>query len=216
MNPFMEIVPRESEALVDRQSFFKELKEGAESSLDGRKILALEGTYGSGKTIVVNKLIALLKRNKIEVITLSVTGDIINELRNLPLEKGRDIFVVIDRFDLVESMDRDDIKKILDLMLEFSGKKLTFLVKTTESALRKARDVSEEFSSRLSVHRLPMLDYEYAKQMAIDRLNEARTSKKNSLEPFTDDEFRKLWDKANGNPRMILMLCAALYEQRRD
>ncbi len=215
-NPFMDIVPRENEKLIDRQSFFKELKEGAETSLDGKKIIAVEGTYGSGKTIVVDKLAELLKKNKIDVITLSVTGAIINELRALPLEKGRDIFVIIDRFDLVENMNKEDIKKILNLIIEFSDKKLTFLIKTTESALKKVRDASEEFSGRLSIHRLPMLDFEYAKQMIIDRLNEIKDSKKNSIEPFTNEELRKIWDKSNGNPRLVLMLCAALYEQKRN
>lgn len=214
MNPFMNITPRDNESMIGRKAFYEYIKSGTEKALNGEKIIIISGDYGSGKTIIIDRLIRLLEKNKIEVIELSVTKNILNDLRDLPMEKDKDIFVIIDRFDLTEGFEKKDLTKLLDFIEELAVQGLTFLIKTTQSALKRARPLSNNFTSRLLVHHLPMLDYTFARQMVIDRLNESRKIQNDLLEPFTDEELRTIWKKASGNPRMVLMLCASLYDQK--
>lgn len=214
INPFMDIIPRKNEEMFGRKAFYEDLKAGAEKALNGEKILVIEGGYGVGKSIIVEKLEKLLEKNHVDVINLNVAGDILDQVRRLPLEKKRDIFVVVDKFDLVESFKDKKIDKLLDLVEELSGKGLTFLIMTTKNGLEKSRKVSNDFASKLLVFHLPMLDYQHAKEMIIERLKNTG-NKANSIAPFTDEELREIWKKSRGNPRMMLMLCASFYEQKR-
>ncbi len=60
---------------------------------------------------------------------------------------------------------------------------------------------------------VPPLSFDEAKKLAIQRLDEVRSQGKGSLAPFTEDELRKVYNNSKGNPRLILMLLASLYEE---
>lgn len=214
-NPFMSIIPREQDNVFGRSAFFSDLKSGTEQAINGEKILVIEGDPGTGKSAIMKKLQNLLEKNKIKVFMLDFAGDVLNEVRSLPVEKGKEIFVMIDRFELIDSMKEYEAKKLLELIIEFSEQGLTFLLATTDEGLKTAKKLSNEFSGRTIAYHLPMLDYKHAKKMVVDRLNSVREKESESTAPFTDDELRQIWKKSGGNPRMMLMLCASLYEQKR-
>jgi hypothetical protein len=52
------------------------------------------------------------------------------------------------------------------------------------------------------------------KQIIINRLNLSRTTKSDSLEPFTESEYDKIYKKSKGDPRIALLICSALFDQK--
>ena len=55
-NPFLFIVPRKDEKIIDMKEFRKRLGEELESAIKGGIVVSLVGDYGSGKSLLMREI----------------------------------------------------------------------------------------------------------------------------------------------------------------
>jgi len=211
-NPFAYITPRENEKIIDRVGVYKGLESKILETLEKGNIILLEGDYGSGKSLLVQKLNANLKE-KIKIINLNFTGIILNDLRKLPLEKKREILVIIDSFDFIKSLNENDFKKVLDLIIELKNRGLSFLLLINKQTIKMIEKVSRRFKKESYVISIPPLDYRFSRELILSRLNEVKDKKGSSI-LFSEKEMKEIWRNSRGNPRMLLLLCENLFERK--
>ncbi len=211
-NPFLTIVPEEKDSLIDREQVLKDLEQKTIESLKGGTLIILSAGYGMGKSIVKDHFKEKIKK-KVRIIELNFTNQIADDIRNLPSEDKRDILVVIERFDLIDVMDAENKRKVTDLIIERNNKGLTFLILCIPEVVNRLFNMNGEFEKRSQIITLSAMTFEEAREMVISRLNTAR-KKSDSLEPLTEHELKEIWKKSRGNPRMILLLCATLYDKK--
>jgi archaellum biogenesis ATPase FlaH len=213
-NPFLSIVPRRNEDIIDMVSIVNELKELAIKALNGDVLIVLKGTYGSGKTIIAEQISRILKKKKIDVRRMPCTQEILNDVRSIPEERKKDIFVIIDGLDICMGMDETTINKFLNILMERSQKGLTFLMECTPEVLDLFNNTNPRFSSSSKIVDVTPMGYDEARELIVSRLNEIRAKKSDSIDPFTEEELKKYWKTSKGNPRMLLMLCQSIYDDR--
>ncbi len=213
-NPFLSIVPRRNEKIIDMVSIVKELRELVTETLKGDVLIVLKGGYGSGKTLISEHLAKFLKKKNVEVRRLTCTQEIIDDIRAIPDERKKDIFVVVDGLDVCMGMDEVMTNKLLDLLMERSSKGLTFLLECTPDVLERFYSLNRRFEKFSRVVNIMPIGYDEARELVVSRLNEIRKRKSESVEPFTEDELKKYWKTSRGNPRMILMLCQSMYDRK--
>jgi hypothetical protein len=217
-NPFLFITPRKGkDKLVGRFDFLKKVKKTVINSLKKQSIVTLNGDFGIGKSLFVKKTVKELnKRKSIKIYRFDFNFNLLNELRNLPSEKRikKEIVVVIDRFELILSLSSFLQDKILQIMTDLCKAEITIIVTTSSDLLEKIKDMKPKIKNYFKVLEVPSMNFEETQKLIISRLNEVRPKKSNSIEPFTKYEIKEIYKKSKGNPRMILMLCAALFEEK--
>ena len=72
----------------------------------------------------------------------------------------------------------------------------------------------EKQNKKFKRYELNGLSKEDIRQIIINRLNTVRNTESESLEPFTQVEYEKIYKKSRGNPRIALLICSALYDQK--
>jgi type II secretory pathway predicted ATPase ExeA len=213
-NPFLSIVPRRNEKIIDMVSIVKELRELVTEALKGDVLIVLKGGYGSGKTLISEHLAKFLKKKNVEVRRLTCTQEIMDDIRAIPDEHKKDIFVVVDGLEVCMGMGEVMTNKLLDLLMERSSKGLTFLLECTPDVLERFCSLNRRFEKFSMVVNIMPIGYDEARELVVSRLNEIRERKSESVEPFTEDELKKYWETSHGNPRMILMLCQSMYDRK--
>jgi replication-associated recombination protein RarA len=211
-NPFLQIVPRRGEIIINQKDFLERAAKETKGALKGGVVIIFSGDYGIGKTLVSNKLKQEIK-DAANFIAMDFTNMIADEIRELPLEGKKEIVVIIDRFDLIKGMSQADSSKVLDLILERIGKGITFVLLSTPEIVKYIFGLKNQLKASSVVLDVPPLDYEDAKKLIISRLDEVG-EKKGSLEPFTEQEVEEFWKKSKGNPRMLLLLCSSIYDRK--
>ena len=217
-NPFLYITPRDKDFLVGRSNFLDKVKKVVMDSLDENAIVSINGEFGIGKTLFVRKVIEDLeeKKKSVKVFHYDFNFNTLNDLRNLPSEKKakKEIIVVIDRFELILSLSNLLQRKILKVMSDLCKAKITLLITSTDDLLKKIKNIDEGVKKYFRVLDVPPMTYEETEKLVISRLNEVRTKNKESIHPFTENEIKAMYKNAKGNPRMLLMLCASLFEEK--
>ena len=216
-NPFLYITPRTKDLLIGRKEFLTKIKATVFESLKKKSIISINGEFGIGKSLFVEKVILSLKDMKdIKMYNFDFNFNLINELRNLPSEKKikKQVVVIIDRFELILSLSEVLQHKILDLMTDLCKAEITLIITSSNNLLKSIKNISPSTKNYFKVLDVPALNFEEAKRLIISRLNEARPTSKDSLHPFTPEEIKKIFKTSKGNPRMILMLCAGLFEEK--
>jgi hypothetical protein len=215
-NPFLSIVPRQGEEMIGISQ--NKVRELADLISGGKAVLLVSGDYGSGKSLVTEKIEnALTPKVKIEKWMFSV--DMANQIRSLPIEETfaaerarKKVFVVfVDRFELSDVMDDKELAKVLRLIVEVSRSGVSFVISTTPKTVIRLYELSNNFKNISTIYRINPMTYPEAVELVISRLNEVRLKKSNKLEPFTDQELKDIWKKSHGNPRMILLILANLF-----
>jgi hypothetical protein len=207
-NPFELVVPRTDELMVDE----KELKEASEKikeKIDNKKLIVIEGDYGSGKSLYLKRLYERLKTKKQ---LFSFNEAIVVALETKVPVKKKTLF--IKSFDLMQGLSDDRLFRLTNAMLELLKKDMMILITCRSDTLKKLYKINPLLRSRTNRIRIPKMTYEDARKLVINRLNEARKEKQDSLSPFSDKELKKVWRKSKGNPRLLLLLLRPLYEQR--
>lgn len=210
-NPFLSIVPRKGEKLIGVSD--NTLKNMIADVAKGRKILLVSGDYGSGKSIVTDKIEKNLPENiKQEKWMFSV--DLANHIRSLPMEKAieRSIVVFIDKFELSEVVDDKTLMKILELLVEMTKAGASFVISLTPKTIVRLFDINPALKGMSEIHSIKPLIFPEIKELVVSRLNEVRVKKSNDLAPFTEKELMEVWKKSKGNPRMILLILANFYD----
>ena len=216
-NPFLYVVPRDNDVIYGRKNFLEKVKKTVLESLDKQAIITINGEYGIGKTLFIERVVnELKKRKRIKLYYFDFNLNTLNDLRDLPTEEAikKQIVVVIDRFELILSLSDIIQKKILQLMVDLCKAKITFIIASSDDLLKRLKNINPEIKRYFKVLNVPKMSYEEARKLIVSRLNEIRPNKSDSLEPFTEDEIKHIYKKAKGNPRLILLLCASLLEKK--
>jgi len=213
-NPFLFIVPRKDEKIINMKKFRENLREELDKCIKGGVVISLVGDYGSGKTLLLREVKRYAKRRKnCEVIEFNVAHDILDKVFSLREEK-KDVIIFIDQFDLLAGVDEEHFKNILEALRGKTIEGMTFVIALTPSTLKYISKLDKGFYNMLRKFEIPPLSYEDAKKLIITRLNEVREKESDSLAPFTEEEVRELYEKSKGNPRLLLLLCSSLYDRK--
>ncbi|MDD2678887.1 MAG: hypothetical protein PHT91_01475 [Candidatus Nanoarchaeia archaeon] len=219
-NPFLFITPREkSDELIGRFEFFEKIKRVVLESLDESAIVTINGDFGIGKSLFVDKVVKdLSKKKSLKVFYLDFNLNTLNDLRNIPLEKelGKQIIVIIDRFELLLSLSNNLQEKIIKIMTELCENKITLIITSSNDLLKSMKKLDNDMKKYFKVLDVPKLSLTEAKRLVISRMDELNRKQRGTIKPFTENEIKKIHENSKGNPRIILMLLASLFEDKRD
>jgi len=216
-NPFFSVTPLKKDMIVGRKEFLKNINKEVMSSLIDNKIIIIKGDSGMGKSFFVRSAVDELKTKKsIKLFNYDFSLDLINKLRKLPDESKikKQIVVVIDRFELMLMLSEQLQTKIFELMTELCKTGITFLITSSDDLIEKTRILNLELKKYFKTFNVPGLTYEEAEDLVINRLNMERKKDLKSIEPFTVKELKEVYKNSKGNPRIILMLCGVLFDNK--
>jgi len=206
-NPFLYITPRAEEDIVNMKELMNNL-DGYIKNLKNGGIIILSGTYGSGKTLILNHLKRKLSKRKVSIESIDFNLNTKDKIRSI---KGKKI-LMIDRFDLADTLKNDELNELLTSINEISERSVIFIISIIPELITRIFSLNEKFKDKAKIFEVSALGLNETRELIVSRLNEVRKEKSNSTEPFTEDEVKKIWEKAKGNPRMILLLCSTLYD----
>jgi len=207
-NPFNLVVPRDEEELIN-EDFLKKLSADIKKRVSDRRFIVLEGYYGTGKSLYLKRLYKRLKTKKQE---LDFTEVIVTVLEGKVPVKNKSLF--IKNFDLMQGLNDDQVFRLAQAILKLTKEGMIILAACRKETLKKLYEANPLIRSKTNRIALPSLSFEQVRDLIIKRLNEFRPKPNESLEPFTISELRVIWRKAKGNPRLIMLLLAPLFEQR--
>lgn len=215
-NPFVSIVPSENEKFYgNREEFFKTIIDSIEtnSMVDDNRFIVLTGGYGSGKTFFLEKIKNKVEKNKMLSHILYFSPALYEQLKeDIDLSKAKkDVLLIVDRFEFAEYLKDEYVKKVIKLMFEMLNRqKVIFLISSISNSWKKLVRRYPELKAS-DVYEVPGLSFEEAMDLVRSRLTKAKVK---GLGPFAKDEIKKIWKDSGGNPRMILLLCAEIYEDK--
>ena len=211
-NPFISITYSENDTIVDRVNERIELLILVNEAMEHGGIVVLKGAPGMGKSTLLNAVEKELKKSKnIDIMREEFTPAVYNKIRNLNINSTKKMLVELDDFNNIEMLDKLSQQRVIDLLYSLSPKIAILLVENREEGIEKElKSQSKQFKK----YQLEGLSKEDLKQVIINRLNSVRPTKSDLLDPFTEAEYEKIYKKAKGNPRIALLICSALYDQK--
>ncbi|MCL4398591.1 MAG: ATP-binding protein [Candidatus Parvarchaeota archaeon] len=211
-NPFISITYSENDTVVDRVNERIELLLLINESMDHGGVVVLKGAPGMGKSTLLNAVEKELKKSKsIDMLREEFTPAVYNKIRNLNLNQAKKLLIELDDFNNIEMLDKLSQQRVIDLLYNLSQKAAVLIIENREEGVEKELKMQ---SKQFKKYQLEGLSKEDLKQIIINRLNSIRTTKSDSLEPFTEVEYEKIYRKSRGNPRIALLICSALYDQK--
>lgn len=207
-NPFLEIVASGEEEIVGSKfkEFLEKVKKEIPKLIGGERIILIVGEPGSGKSLVIKKITKDLKKRKVEV--LSFSPKLIDDLRNVREKEA----IVIENFHLIEAINSEEAKRIMDLVLELTNAGVTFILEASPSTVQMLKKLGGKVARQLEVFEVPRLSQEDLYEFILSKLRKARGKKIKDIEPFTREDIAKIWEKSKGNPRMAILLAQVLYD----
>ena len=211
-NPFISITYSENDILVDRVNERIEILILINEAMEHGGIIVLQGAPGMGKSTLLTAIEKELKKSKnIDVIREEFTPMVYNKIRNLDIKPPKKLVIELDDFNNIEMLEKLSQQRVIDLLYNLSQKIAVLMVENRENGVEKELKAQ---SKQFKKYNLAGLSKEDLKQIVINRLNSVRAIKSDSLEPFTEAEYEKIYKKARGNPRIALLICSALYDQK--
>ncbi|MGC8533124.1 MAG: P-loop NTPase fold protein [Candidatus Parvarchaeum sp.] len=211
-NPFISITYSENDTIVDRVNERVELLMLVNEAMERGGVVVLKGAPGMGKSTLLNAVEKELKRSKnVDIMKEEFTPAVYNKIRNLNINPTKKMLVELDDFNNIEMLDKLSQQRVIDLLYNLSQKIAILIVENREEGIEKELKAQ---SKQFKKYQLNGLSKEDIKQIIINRLNLVRATKSDSLEPFTEAEYEKIYKKARGNPRIALLICSALYDQK--
>ena len=211
-NPFISITYSENDTIVDRANERIELLILVNEAMEHGGIVVLKGAPGMGKSTLLNAVEKELKKSKnVDTMKEEFTPAVYNKIRNLNINPAKKMLVELDDFNNIEMLDKLSQQRVIDLLYSLSQKIAILIVENREEGIEKElKSQSKQFKK----YQLEGLSKEDLKQVIINRLNSVRPTKSDLLDPFTEAEYEKIYKKAKGNPRIALLICSALYDQK--
>ncbi|MCL4401007.1 MAG: AAA family ATPase [Candidatus Parvarchaeota archaeon] len=211
-NPFINITSTGKEKVVDRVNERIELQLYINDGLSHGKIIIIKGNPGVGKSTLINTIINDLKKTRtVEFIKEEFTPSVYNRLRTINIMPMKKILIVLDDFNNVELLDKTSQTKVLNLMDELAQKACVIVVENRNEGVEKD---FKKLGKRFEKFELSGLQRSDLRQLIVDRLNSIRQVPRDNLDPFTEEEYDKIFRKAGGNPRIALLICSTLYDQK--
>ena len=211
-NPFISITYAKSDTIVNRVNEKIELLILLNEAMDHGGVVVIKGAPGMGKSTIINAIGNEIKKSKkIEIIYEEFTPAVYNKIRSIDITPSKKILLVLDDFNNIEMLDKLSQQRVIDLLYNLSQNLAMMLVENRDEGIEKDFERQEKNFRRYEIKELSKGDM---KQIIINRLNTTRKSKSDSLDPFTPAEFEKIYKKSRGNPRIALLICSALYDQK--
>jgi Miro-like protein. len=211
-NPFISITYSDNDTIVDRVNERIELLILINEAMDHGGIIVLQGAPGIGKSTLISAIEKELNKSKdIEVIKEEFTPSVYNNIRNLNITNTKKIVIELDDFNNIEMLDKMSQQRVIDLLYNLSQKIAILIVENRENGVEKELKAQ---SKQFKKYNISGLSKEDIKQIIINRLNSVRSKKSDSIEPFTEEEYEKIYKKSKGNTRIALLICSALYDQK--
>ncbi len=211
-NPFISITFNENDIVVDRINEKVDLQMGISRILLSGGVIVLKGKPGVGKSTLVGVILKDLKKSsKIEVIREDFTPAVYNMIRKMNLRGQKKKLMILDDFNNLELVDKGSQEKMTDLIYSISSELSIVLIENRDSGVEKD---FKRLGRRFDEMELGGLSKEDLKRVIINRLNSVRKKRSDSIEPFTEDEYQKIYKKSEGNPRIALLICSAMYDQK--
>jgi ABC-type lipoprotein export system ATPase subunit len=211
-NPFISITYSDNDVIVDRVNEKIDLLMLVNDALEHGCIIILKGAPGMGKSTLINVVEKELRNSKnIEIVKEEFTPAVYNKLRNLQVNPAKRMFIELDDFNNVEMLDKLSQQRVIDLLYSLGQKAAILLVENREEGVEKELKTQ---SKQFKKYQLEGMSRDDLRQIIINRLNLSRTEKSNSLAPFTEVEYEKIYKKSKGNPRIALLICSALFDQK--
>lgn len=212
-NPFIHITPRQKEEIVGAKNVLRDLNKGLNDVISRNRILMLTGKPGSGRSLMTREFIRLIKKRKgLHIKEFSLSNRLAHELKMCSTKKCKDVYIITE-FEYYAGMDKNLLKRLINTIANLSKKGVKFFLSTTSESVADLLSLDDEFKRKARIITIPPLTLPEAKKLIILRLNEVR-KKSNSLSPFSEKEVTYIWKKSRGNPRMILMICASLFDAK--
>ncbi len=203
-NPFVFVAPRKDEFAPERKKIVDEIKK----QIKGKHFFfIIYGERGVGRTLILKMLIKDLKN----VEEYKFGPRILTSLKERAQKKKKSTIAI----ETVELTSKEFLEKIMNELLKLYKAGNSILITTTPETYEFIIS-NKDLKKVVKSYRLKGLTYDQAKAMVISRLNEVRKKKSNSLEPFTEKELKHIWLKARGNPRLILLICSFLYQNKME
>lgn len=211
-NPFINITSTGREKVVDRVNERIELQLYINDGLTHGKLIIIKGNPGIGKSTLLNTVINDLKKDaKMDITKEEFTPSVYNRLRTINIVPMKKMLIVLDDFNNIELLDRGSQSKVLNLIDELAQKSCVIVVENRNEGAEK--DL-KKLGKRFEKFEIAGLQRSDLRQLIIDRLNMVRPVPRDNLDPFTEDEYDKIFRKSGGNPRIALLICSALYDQK--
>ncbi|MCL4406833.1 hypothetical protein M1139_01935 [Candidatus Parvarchaeota archaeon] len=211
-NPFVNITSSMDDKVVDRSDEKVELQMYINEVVNHGGLVILEGKPGIGKSTLINLVVGNLKKSqKLSIQRYEFTPSVYNALRDLKTSQTSKSLVIIDDFNNIEMFDKTSQMKVIDLIVSLSKNIGIVLVENRDEGVQSYLEKTGNVPQKLSLGGLKKDDMQ---QMIINRLASVQIKHVTGLEPFSEDEFDKIYKKSSGNPRIALLICSALYDQK--
>lgn len=211
-NPFISITSSEKDIIVDRANEKIELLILINEALEHGGIIVLKGGPGMGKSTLLNAIEKELKKSsKISLTREEFTPAVYNKIRSLNVNHAKKTLLILDDFNNIEMLDRISQQRVIDLLYNLSQNISILIVENREGGVEKEL---EKQGRQFDKYSLEGLSREDLKKVVINRLNSVRERASDSLDPFSGAEYDRIYKKSRGNPRISLLICSALYDQK--
>ncbi len=211
-NPFISITYSNDDVVVDRVNERIEVLILINEAIGYGGIVVIKGAPGTGKSTLLGTIEKELKKSSnVEIIKEEFTPAVYNKIRNINLGTSKKLVLILDDFNNIEMLDNFNQQRVIDLLYNLGQKAAIILV---ENRIEGVEKELEKQNKKFKRYELDGLSREDIKQIIINRLNTVRSTKSESLEPFTQVEYEKIYKKSRGNPRIALLICSALYDQK--
>ncbi len=208
MNPFNSVEPTSSDEIINKEEI-KSISNKIKENINKKRLIIIEGDYGSGKSLYLKTIHDKLKsKNKS---WNEFNKELPNKLKSLIITKNHALF--IDNFDLISGLTNEELFNLTNTIMNLLEKAIIIISSRPENTKRLLR-INPLLQSRTLRIKIKPLTLKETIKLVINRLNTDRKIKSNNLEPFTKEEITSIWRKANGNPRLILLILKELYDKR--
>ena len=211
-NPFVAITSSDKDKVVDRIKEKIEIQLHINDAVNSGKLIILKGAPGVGKSTIINWILKDIQKAKgVEVLKEEFTPSVYNRIRGLNINPTKKMLVILDDFNNVEMLDSASQKKVLGLVNDLARRMGVLLIENRTEGVEKD---FKKLGNKFQRYELGGLSYSDLKQVIVNRLNEVRDVPTDHLDPFTEFEYEKIYKKSGGNPRIALLICASLYDQK--
>lgn len=215
-NPFIAITSTGEEEIVDRIEESIDLQLYINEVINNGGIILINGDAGIGKTTIINAVLKdIMKKQDIKVIKDSFTPSILSKIKNLSKDPNNRLLIILDDFNNIDMINKSQQERIINLLNELANNGIGIII-VNNTKIKSRQKLINQIKSKFYILNVKGMSSEDIKKIIINRLNLVRKIKNDSLSPFTEEEIEKIIKRANGNPRVVLLICATLYDTKKE